>query len=100
MDKRAENVVQGVGALAETTSIFYNTIIKQVPKDVALILTQHFMDISVVRRPMGRQAAAAQANQTLRAAQEIERRRQENEKKENTESGDNSDGKENETEIL
>ena len=49
MDQKAENVVQNVGAMAEVTSVFYNSIIKQVPKDVALVLTQHFMDITIAR---------------------------------------------------
>lgn len=32
MDRKTENVVQNVGAMAEVTSVFYNSIIKQVPK--------------------------------------------------------------------
>lgn len=59
MERKAENVVQNIGAVAETVSIFYNSIVKQVPKDVALILTQHFMDLTITRRPTGNVNAAA-----------------------------------------
>lgn len=71
MEKSAENVVQNVGAIAETVSIFYNSIVRQVPKDVALVLTQHFMDLTIARKPVpGNVAAAAVA-----AAQAAEARR-------------------------
>lgn len=65
MDRKTENVVQNVGAMAEVTSVFYNSIIKQVPKDVALVLTQHFMDITIARPVnvnLGAAAAAAKAH--------------------------------------
>ena len=61
MDQKAENVVQNVGAMAEVTSVFYNSIIKQVPKDVALVLTQHFMDITIARPVNVNLSAAAAA---------------------------------------
>ena len=51
MEPKAENVVQNIGAIAETISVFYNSIARQVPKDVALVLTQHFMDITISRQP-------------------------------------------------
>ena len=76
MAKNAENVVQNIGAIAETTSIFYNAIAKQVPKDVALILTQHFMDISIARRPI----SAAQAAQNQRRLIDELRRQQDGQK--------------------
>lgn len=82
MEARAENVVQNIGAIAETVSIFYNSIVKQVPKDAALILTQHFMDITIARRtatPAQLAQAAALAEAQRRAA---ERRRQQEQKNE------------------
>ena len=81
MDQKAENVVQNVGAMAEVTSVFYNSIIKQVPKDVALMLTQHFMDITIAR-PVNvnlSAAAAAKAMEAQRRAME-QRKRQEQQK--------------------
>lgn len=79
MDQKAENVVQNVGAMAEVTSVFYNSIIKQVPKDVALVLTQHFMDITIARPVnvnLSAAAAAAKAMEAQRWAME-QRKRQE-----------------------
>lgn len=73
MDPKAENVIHNVGAIAETTSIFYNSISGRVPKDVALALTQHFMDLSMSRKPTPNAAVILQA---LRAA-EAYRHRQE-----------------------
>ncbi len=60
MENKAENVVRNIGVLAETTSVFYNALIKQVPKDVALVLTQHFMDLTITR-PTATPAQMAQA---------------------------------------
>ena len=77
MDSKAEKLVQNVGAMAEVTSVFYNSIIKQVPKDVALILTQHFMDITIARPvSMNLGAAAAKAAEAQRRAMEQKKRLQ------------------------
>ena len=70
MDRKTENVVQNVGAMAEVTSVFYNSIIKQVPKDVALVLTQHFMDITIARPVNVNLGAAAKAMEAQRRAME------------------------------
>ncbi|MBQ9270375.1 MAG: hypothetical protein IJ206_12855 [Oscillospiraceae bacterium] len=85
MESRAENVVKNIGAVAEATSIFYNAIVKQVPKDVALILTQHFMDVSIARRnmPPAQIAQAAAAAEARR--RELEKRRQAQEEQEKAE---------------
>ena len=77
MESKAENVVKNIGAIAEATSIFYNTIVKQVPKDVALVLTRHFMDVTIARRNLtpaqiAQAAAAAEARR-----RELEKRQQE-----------------------
>ena len=104
MEKKAEHIVQNIGAIAETTSIFYNTIIKQVPRDVALILTQHFMDITIARRPVSGNTAAAAAQAAARAAEERRRAAQQNregaahapehtETQTNTEESDSAGGK-------
>ena len=82
MDQKAENVVQNVGAMAEVTSVFYNSIIKQVPKDVALMLTQHFMDITIARPVnvnLNAAAAAAKAIEAQRRAMEKKRQEQQRE---------------------
>ena len=50
MDSKTDNVVKNIGALAEATSVFYNAISKRVPRDVALALTQHFMNMSAGKR--------------------------------------------------
>ena len=75
MESKAENVVQNIGAIAETVSIFYNSIAKQVPKDVAILLTQHFMDLTIARRsvtPAQLAQAAALADAKRR---ELEKKR-------------------------
>lgn len=78
MEKRAENLVQNIGAIAETTSVFYNSIVKQVPKDVALVLTQHFMDLTINN---GRRPVTVPASAVAAAAAEIQRRAMEQKKK-------------------
>lgn len=75
MEKRAENLVHNIGAIAETTSVFYNSIVKQVPRDVALVLTQHFMDITMKSRQVAVPASAVAA-----AAAEVHRRVMEQQK--------------------
>lgn len=72
MDPKAENVIHNVGAIAETTSIFYNSIVGRVPKDVALALTEHFMDLSMSRKPAPNAAVILQA---LRAAEALGRQK-------------------------
>lgn len=74
MDRKTENVVQNVGAMAEVTSVFYNSIIKQVPKDVALVLTQHFMDITIAR-PVNVNLGAAAAAKAMEAQRRAMERR-------------------------
>ena len=76
MESRAENVVKNIGAVAEATSIFYNTIVKQVPKDVALILTQHFMDVTIARRNMTPAQIAQAVAEARRREQEKQRQAQ------------------------
>ena len=91
MESKAENIVQNIGAIAETVSVFYNSIAKQVPKDVALVLTQHFMDLTINRRPVnaaiinGNVAAAiaaVQANEAKRRAAEQKKQQEEQKKAE------------------
>lgn len=72
MEPKAENVVQNIGAIAETISIFYNSIARQVPKDVALALTEHFMDITISRQPVVKISPEARA--VALAAAEAQRR--------------------------
>lgn len=81
MESKAENVVQNIGAIAETVSVFYNSIVKQVPRDVALILTQHFMDITIARR-------SVTPAQLAQAAALAEARRKGLEKKRQTQTSD------------
>ena len=76
MDQKAENVVQNVGAMAEVTSVFYNSIITQVPKDVALVLTQHFMDITIARPVNVNLSAAAAAAKAIEAQRRAMEKRQ------------------------
>ena len=81
MEHKAENVVQNIGAMAETISIFYNSMARQVPKDVALVLTQHFMDITITRQsgptPEARAVALAAAEAHRQAI--AQKRRQQKE---------------------
>ncbi len=79
MESKAENVVKNIGAIAEATSIFYNTIVKQVPKDVALVLTQHFMDVTIARRNLTPAQIAQAAAIAEARRREMEKRQQENE---------------------
>lgn len=69
-------MVQNVGAMAEVTSVFYNSIIKQVPKDVALVLTQHFMDITIARPVNVNLSAAAAAAKAIEAQRRAMEKRQ------------------------
>lgn len=71
MDPKAENVIQNVGAIAEAVSVFYNSMIRQVPKDVALVLTRHFMDLTIQRRD---RISALDAKALAIAAAEARRR--------------------------
>ena len=77
MESKAENVVKNIGAIAEATSIFYNTIVKQVPKDVALALTQHFMDVTITRRNLSPAQIAQVAAAAEARRRELEKRQQE-----------------------
>lgn len=88
MESKAEHIVQNIGAIAETVSVFYNSISKQVPKDVALVLTQHFMDLTINRRPVnaavvnGNVAAAIAAVQAAEAKRKAMERKKQAEQKE------------------
>lgn len=44
-NNRADAVIQNIGAAAEATALFYNTIVKQVPANVALELTKQYMAV-------------------------------------------------------
>ncbi len=81
MESKAENIIQNVGAIAETVSVFYNSMAGQVPKDVALILTQHFMNLTIARRSM----TPAQLAQAAAQAQLRELRRKETQQTPQTE---------------
>ena len=74
MDSKTDNVVKNIGALAEATSVFYNAISKRVPRDVALALTQHFMNMSAGKRvtaiPLTPQQLAALTEQKRREAEQ------------------------------
>ena len=52
-EPKAERFVGYIGAVAETVSVFYNSLVRQVPKDVALSLTKHMMDVTMGRGAMG-----------------------------------------------
>lgn len=82
MDKKAENIVQNIGAIAETVSVFYNSISKQVPKDVALVLTQHFMDLTINRPTVNAAVLRGSVATALAAAQDAQRRAMEKKKQE------------------
>ncbi len=81
MDNKAANIVQNVGAIAETVSVFYNSIAKQVPKDVALVLTQHFMDLTINRTPANVAVLRGNAAAAIAAVQEQQRRAAEQKKR-------------------
>ena len=78
MESKAENVVQNIGAIAETVSIFYNSIVKQVPRDVAIILTQHFMDLTIARRTVTPAQLAQAAALAEAKRKELEKKRRQN----------------------
>ena len=75
MESKAENVVQNIGAIAETVSIIYNSIAKQVPKDVAILLTQHFMDLTIARRSVTPAQLAQAAALAEAKRRELEKKR-------------------------
>lgn len=81
MESKAENIVQNIGAIAETVSIFYNSISKQVPKDVALVLTQHFMDLTINHRPATGVVLSKNVASAIAAAQAAEAKRRAEQKK-------------------
>ena len=80
MENKAENIVKNVGAMAETTAIFYNNISKWVSKDVALALTQHFMELTMNRRSMT-SAVVDDIIAAINKVQALEAKRKEMEKK-------------------
>lgn len=43
MDNKADKIIQNIGAAAEATALFYNTLAKEVPSNVALELTKQYM---------------------------------------------------------
>ncbi len=43
MDNKADKIIQNIGAAAEATALFYNTLAKQVPSNVALELTKQYI---------------------------------------------------------
>lgn len=45
MDNKADKIIQNIGAAAEATALFYNTLAKQVPSNVALELTKQYMAV-------------------------------------------------------
>jgi hypothetical protein len=71
MESNAENVVQNIGAMAESISVFYNSLARQVPKDVALVLTKHFMDLTINRRSV---PVPAELKAAIAAALEAQKR--------------------------
>jgi len=78
MEPKAEKVVQNIGAVAETISVFYNSIARQVPKDVAVELTKHFMSLTISRTTVhGNPAMAAAALEAQKRILEQRRRQQE-----------------------
>ncbi len=85
MEGKAEHIVQNVGAIAETVSVFYNSIAKQVPKDVALVLTQHFMDLTINRRPVNAAVINGNVAAAIAAVQAQEAKRRAMEKKKQSE---------------
>lgn len=87
MESRAENVVQNIGAIAETVSIFYNSVAKQVPRDVAIILTQHFMDITIARRTVTPEQLAKAAALAEARRKELEKKKQQESRNNGTETG-------------
>ena len=85
MEGKAEHIVQNIGAIAETVSVFYNSISKQVPKDVALVLTQHFMDLTINRRPVNAAVVNGNVAAAIAAIQAAEAKRKAMEKKKQAE---------------
>ena len=77
MESKAENVVKNIGAIAEATSVFYNAIAKQVPKDVALALTKHFMEVTIARRNLTPAQIAQAAAIAEARRREMEKQHQE-----------------------
>jgi hypothetical protein len=49
MNNKADAIIQNIGAAAEASALFYNTLAKQVPSHVALELTKQY--IAVVFQP-------------------------------------------------
>ena len=91
MDPKAENVIQNIGAIAESVSVFYNSIARQVPKDVALVLTRHFMDLTIGKRglsPEARIAIQTIATQAQRRAAEERKKQAEQKAQEASDSGE------------
>ena len=78
MERKAEQVVQNIGAVAETISVFYNSIARQVPKEVAVELTKHFMSLTISRTTVRTNPAmAAAAMEAQKRIMEQHRREQE-----------------------
>ena len=81
VESKAEHIVQNIGAIAETVAVFYNSISKQVSKDVALVLTRHFMDLTINRRPLNAAVINGNVATAIAAVQEAEAKRKAMERK-------------------
>lgn len=52
-EPHVERFINQTGAVAEVLSVFYNSLIRQVPKDVALHLTERMLDAIMFRGSLG-----------------------------------------------
>lgn len=79
---RADNVIRNIGAAAEATALFYNTVAKQVPAEAALELTKQYMAVTFQpNRPTKVQIPQAVIQDAVKKALDAEARRKEEEKK-------------------
>ena len=82
-NSRADNVIRNIGAAAEATALFYNTVAKQVPAEAALELTKQYMAVTFQpNRPTKVQIPQSVLQDAVKKAlKEAEARRKEEEQK-------------------
>lgn len=87
-NSRADNVIRNIGAAAEASALFYNTVAKQVPAEVAVELTKQYMAVTFQpNRPTKVQIPQAVIQDAVKKALDAEARRKEEERRRREQEG-------------
>ena len=75
-EPHVERFINQTGAIAEVLAVFYNSLIKRVPKDVALHLTGRMLDSILSRGSIGGVEAKLLADLQRRAMEQQKKQRE------------------------